>query len=196
MILTIMTSAIVSLMASFLLGRAYVNAQYHASNAGMRQVIVIEATRTLLDKSMDEGAWLARYSSALAPLLKQCHQAFDSEDKTRLPALQYERYTGWNFYYRYLLPVQQDMNNNGYLGWFHFVHNVKLMTTLHQLVFTAERIIALQEEARAKNAEAIKVSEGLINKTSLAPHDELLEAYSLLETTWKQWLALNAFAKA
>lgn len=213
MLTIIFISIITSAIASFLVGRIYLNAQYHASNSGYRQVQVIKATREIAESMREKGSdipeeLIVKYRYSLAPLIVRMFYVFGPEEKFSVqdtyPALTVEGDPNkWLFFQEYIRPVKLDINNNAFIGWMPFVRNVQLMTALWDLCHIAENITmeiaAIETMASKKN---IPLPYHIVNKkVILHPADHIAPVYNThmanvnmqygnLKRTWYKWLTL------
>ncbi len=210
-LLTIFTSALTTL----LVGRMYLNFQYHKSNAGYRQAKIIEATKVITAALAHDDTSLLilrrTYKQALAPVIERLARTFGTQQLPRqtgmLPFFQEkEEADGWQFYTTYLHPVMTDLNNNAFIGWLPFIPNVRRLTTLWEMCHQLENIITETERIQAWEKQmgqkgifpkdtfdscSIPPSTDPTLQTLISP---LLAEYQRLETTWQQWLKLVAQA--
>lgn len=210
MLTTILTSIICSSICSFLIGRIYLNRLYASSNSGHRQAAIILATKEILadageKRTVFSNALLKRHRHSLGALLQRMLHAYGVED---VPATMAPRLTNegdidiWSFYEENIRPVKEDMNNNSFIGWLSFVHNVKLMTTLWDICHISEDIITNIAVIEAISVERnlplpYTLQNELLELSSLAENDyghyftQLKQQYDQLQHKWRRWLKLN-----
>ncbi|WP_343688841.1 hypothetical protein [Chitinophaga sp.] len=210
MLTTIITAIICSSISSFLIGRIYLNRLYASSNAGHRQAGVILATKELFTAAQQgDDTLLAamphRHRHSLGALLLRMFNAYQGEalnGRDGVPLLTSPDHIDiWFFYEQHIRPVKVDMNNNSFIGWLSFVHNVKLMTTIWDICHIAEDIItnlaAMDAIAVAQNSRLPYERQGvLLVFTAVDEKYEpylttLRQQYAQLAQRWNRWLQLN-----
>lgn len=209
MLTVIFVSIVTSVIASFLVGRIYLNAQYYSSNAGYRQRQVISATHDI-GKSLRENKanisaeLIAKYRYSLAPLIVRMFHSFETGDQDLYPALTLEgEPDSWHFFHTWIRPVKIDISNNAFIGWMPFVRNVQLMTTLWNICHVTESIImeitAIQTISNEKGIQLPYQTVGLnivfnpsdYTSTLYAPHVTTVKKhYGDLKKCWYKWLTL------
>lgn len=213
MLTVIFVSIITSAIASFLIGRIYLNAQYYSSNAGYRQLQVISATHEIAGSFQEHGpdipaGLIAQYRYSLGPLIIRMFHSFgnggQAPEHDVYPALTLEgEPDSWLFFQACIRPVKIDISNNAFIGWMPFVRNVQLMTTLWNICHIAESIImeitAIQTIASEKRIPLPYQPLGL--SIVFEPADRVPDCYTPHVTTvkklygdlrrsWYKWLRL------
>jgi len=202
---------VISILSSMLVGRFYLNWQYHESNSGYRQAKIIVATQEFQDRMLrDQGLAIEelrkKHRNSLGIVIEQCIQSFDIPNAettlVRYPILRDPRGKhGWCFYDIHIRSVITDLNNNAFIGWIPWILNVKRMRTLWYFSHTLEDIIASQE--LLKNHEIQKevtifesyTSHSIsVAKTGNPDIDKHIDTYlrdmNTLQHYWEQWKLL------
>jgi hypothetical protein len=206
MLATIVTSAI----TTFLIGRMYLNFQYHKSNAGYRQGKIIAATQEI------KAGWLAsipeadalrnKYKSSLGLVIERLVRTYGTLPAAGAgdlhPLLHHPGHAdAWSFFETHVRPVKADLNNNAFIGWIPVVPNVKKLTTLWEMCHQLENIVIATAEIQAlekKYQAPVLAPEGdYAVRVKVAGEPEmqaraakLLKEYKLLQGHWYQWLKL------
>ena len=206
--MTVLVAAFTSLITSFLVGRFYLNLQYHKSNAGFRQRRIIEATNYLVKEFHENGsitkATHLRFNYALSKVIEQLIYVYGihpaKSQKDDFPLFQLPNETGIEFFNNNVRSIMIDLNNNAFIGWMSWVPNVKKLTTLWELCFCLEKIVTTVEFLKEKDVQLNNV--GIIQTSGrklhiiydLEFHSEITELkvnYSIIEGLWFKWLSLN-----
>lgn len=208
----VVIAIVTSVITSFLVGRFYLNLQYHKSNAGFRQQQIIDCTRALVHESGMKGTvppeLHIKYRYALSEVLEKlmaCYGLKESDGK-KLPPQHYPVFQKdasgdeVQFFQEKIRPVMIDLNNNAFIGWINWVPNVQRLTTLWTLCFTLEKICTGLEYLKAKNVVGEDQSIHPIGEwlVVLKDHqgdqkeiDELKKHHETIRQLWYKWVALN-----
>jgi hypothetical protein len=206
LLLVIFTSA----LTSFVLGRFYLNWQYHETHAGYRQARIIAATRELHHSLLNDGeaapALRIRHRNSLGLVIERFIQAFGTPQMKKQPGnypvlYDPEQAGSWHFYDEHIKPVMADLNNNGFIGWMPWILNMKRMRTLWHLSRRLEEVIMAQETLRMYestyqvrvfhqvNAATVKVRN--TGNTAVDAQTQKYESKMReLEGYWQHWLTL------
>ncbi len=206
MLVSILTSAI----TTFLIGRMYLNFQYHKSNAGYRQGKIIAATREikagLPAASPEADALRNKYKSSLGLVIERLVRTYGTLPSAAPGDLHPLLHTPghadpWSFFEAHVRPVKADLNNNAFIGWIPAVPNVKKLTTLWEMCHQMENIVIATAEIQSlekKYPSPVLQPEGdyavrvrVAGEPEMATRAaKLLEEYNLLRGHWYQWLRL------
>lgn len=148
----------ISGLSSILMGRFYLNRQYHESNSGYRQGKIMEATKEMLAASssgisLSNDLLLTRHRNSLGAVIVRFLPSFGAGKGENLSGtfpLFWDRgeTDGFVFYDSYVKPVMYDLNNNAFIGWVPWILNVKRMRTLWFITHLLEEVIIEQEALR------------------------------------------------
>jgi hypothetical protein len=201
---------LISSLTSILMGRFYLNWQYHESNSGYRQGKIIEATKEIHNNIIEGGGLVEtlriRHRNSLGLIIERFIKSFGTAridvPPGSYPILYNANDTNrWSFYDENIKPVIADLNNNGFIGWVPWILNVKRMRTLWYLSHTLEEVIVEQETLRIYEAKnnvrifhPINDSTVSVSKTGNSSVDAQIEKYlgkmSELKHYWQKWLTL------
>ena len=208
----ILITIVTSFLTSILVGRFYLNWQYHESNSGYRQSKIIIATKEFIDCILNNNKKLSidilrkKHRNSLGIIIERCIYSFEISDNNShsiyYPLLfDLEKDNNWNFYDKNIRSVIVDLNNNAFIGWIPWILNVKRMKTLWYFTHTLETIIEIQEILQAyeaKNSVKIFSQKSIhcvtINQTGINTIDiqinEYINCMNTLKKYWYQWKSL------
>jgi hypothetical protein len=203
--MTVLIALLTSILTTFLIGRLYLNLQYHKSNAGFRQNEISKATHELIKQYNDNGVigeeYHKKYKFALSIVLERLILSYgvEKQDKSSelYPVFHGEHESAWDFYAEYIRPVMIDLNNNAFVGWINTVPNVKRLKVLWDICFALEKIIALTEFLNTQNfghqlitidhgSKQIKIN---VDINSIPELIELKKHYNIINKLWNNWLS-------
>ncbi|MGB3179847.1 MAG: hypothetical protein WBB45_00545 [Cyclobacteriaceae bacterium] len=207
--MTILTASITSAITAFLIGRVYLNLQYHKSNAGFRQQAIIDCTKELVQEYKAKGQidpdLHIKHRYGLSAVVETCLKYYGLSAADRKEGELYPYYhtpvadSEMAFFEERIRPVMIDLNNNAFIGWINWVPNVQRLTTLWSICFSLEKVSQHLTYLLQKNGGAAIQSEGSgyrLGDTAVTSEEgkELKQQHTQIRDLWYKWLELNKIA--
>ncbi|MFA0960730.1 hypothetical protein AB9P05_02880 [Roseivirga sp. BDSF3-8] len=207
--MTILTASITSAITAFLIGRVYLNLQYHKSNAGFRQQAIIDCTQELVQEYKANGQidphLHIKHRYGLSAVVETClmHYGLSAADNKEEGVFPYFHApvaeSEMAFFEERIRPVMIDLNNNAFIGWINWVPNVQRLTTLWSICFSLEKVtqsLTYLSEKEGRTAVQNEDKKYRLSHSALASKEgiELKQQHEQIRQLWYKWLQLNKIA--